>query len=501
MNEAIDVRVSTGCAGLDEVLAGGLTPDRLYLLEGVPGSGKTTLSLQFLLAAVAKGEPALYITLSETIDEITAVARSHAWDLSAMTLFDLAAIDEVVGESNEQTILHPWELELGEIVGLITREVERVRPTRIVFDSLSELRLLAQDPLRYRRQVLALKKFFSKRNVTVFLVDDLTFAGGASDMQLHSLCHGVITLLRKTQDYGMTRRRLEVQKIRGVRFVEGYHDLEIRRGGLEVFPRLIASDHPGTFFNEYTESGVPALDSLMGGGLLRGTCTLITGPAGSGKTTLAVQYVLASCERAEPCTVYHFDERVGTLLARASSMGSDLQEHVKNGCLFVEQLNPAEISPGEFTSMVRRQVEARGAKMIVIDSLSGYMAAMPAEQELLLHIHELVSYLNQQGVVTILVNPQHGLVGSMSTNGVDVSYVSDAVILLRFFEADGRVRKAISVLKNRSGAHEDFIREFRVDASGVRIGEPLIDFRGVLTGTPEYIGATLPLLEARADAE
>ena len=286
MNRSLDERISTGCAGLDEVLDGGLTPERLYLVEGVPGSGKTTLSLQFLLAAVKAGEPALYITLSETSDEITAVARSHGWDLSGLVLFDLASVDEVIGESHEQTILHPWELELGEIVGLIMREVDRVQPRRIVFDSLSELRLLAQDPLRYRRQILALKKFFSSRTSTVWLVDDLTFAGGKSDTQLHSLCHGVFSLIRKTQEFGITRRRLEIQKIRGIRFREGYHDLEIRRGGLEIFPRLVASEHHGDFANEHTLSGVEALDSLMGGGLMRGTSTLVTGPAGSGKTTL-----------------------------------------------------------------------------------------------------------------------------------------------------------------------------------------------------------------------
>lgn len=501
MKAHADVRISTGCDGLDQVLNGGLTADRLYLLEGVPGSGKTTLSLQFLLAAAALGEPALYITLSETIEEITAVARSHGWELDRLALFDLAAIDQVVGEASEQTVLHPWELELGEVVDLIKREVDRVKPTRVVFDSLSELRLLAQDPLRYRRQILALKKFFAGRDVTVLLVDDLTFNDGKSDMQLHSLCHGVLTLHRKTQDYGTTRRRIEVQKIRGIRFVEGLHDLEIRRGGLDIFPRLIAANHPGLFTSEQTGSGVPALDSLMGGGLTRGTSTLITGPAGSGKTTLAIQYVLAACDRGEPCTIYHFDERVETMLTRAASMGLDLRRHIHAGQLTTAQLDPAEISSGEFAAMVREEVERRSLRVLVLDSLSGYMNAMAGEKDMLLHIHELVSYLNQQGVVTILVNPQHGMINTMSTSGgVDASYVSDAVIMLRFFEAGGRVRKAISALKNRSGAHEEFIREFRVDSAGVRIGEPLTDFRGVLTGTPVYVGKNA-LLEARPDAD
>ena len=487
-----EVRVSTGCGGLDEVLNGGLTPNRLYLLEGSPGAGKTTLALQFLMAS-APDVPSLYITLSETTEELTTVAVSHGWNLDRLALVDLAAVDAMLGEAREQTVLHPWEVELGEIVGLVTNEVERVKPGRVVFDSLSELRLLAQDPLRYRRQVLALKRYFAGKDITVLLVDDLTGSGGGSDTQLHSLCHGVMTLSRKTQDYGTSRRQLEVQKMRGIRFRSGFHDMEIRRGGLVVFPRLVAADHQMSFFSEQTKSGVDALDSLMGGGLLRGSTTLVIGPAGAGKTTLAMQYVLASCARGERCVVYQFDERIGTLLKRTAAMGADFPAWIEAGTLALQQVDTAEISPGEFAARVRMQVETRDVRLVVIDSLSGYLTAMPAERDLMLHIHELVSYLNYRGVVTILVNAQHGLVGTM-TNPVDVSYVADAVMLLRFFEAGGRVRKAISVVKNRAGPHEDFIREYAIDHTGVRVGEPLVDFHGVLTGTPEYTGTGLPLL-------
>ena len=488
--------ISSGNEGLDLVLRGGLPANRLYLLEGAPGSGKTTLALQFLRHGVAHGERALYVTLSETREELAVVAASHGWDVDEFDVFELSAAEAVLGDSREQSILHPWEMELGETVKLIEAEVERVKPCRVVFDSLSEMRLLAQDPLRYRRQVLALKQFFAGRNVTVLLVDDLTGSQGMSDTHLDSLCHGVITLERLTLDFGAARRRLQVQKLRGVDFVAGYHDFVIRPGGLDIFPRLIASDHHTPFVGEAVESGVGELDSLLGGGPLRGTSTLITGPAGTGKTTIALQYIFAACERGEPCVVYEFDERIGTLFARAKAFNLDIEKHVDSGSLVIEQVDPAELSPGEFAARVRRQVEGRKVRQICIDSLNGYLAAMPQEQQLILQLHELLSFLNQQGVVTFLINPQSGLVGSMS-GGINVSYVADAVLLLRFFEAEGRIRKAISVLKNRAGAHEDSIREFRIDAAGVRVGEPLVAFKGVLTGTPEYTGERSPLMEDR----
>ena len=497
----MDTRIKTGVEGLDSVLNGGLTPNRLYLLEGAPGSGKTTLALQFLLEGLAHGESCLYVTLSETSEELRAVAVSHDWDLGQLNLFELASANAVLGEGREQTLLHPWEIELGETVKLITDEVERTKPKRVVFDSLSELRLLAQDPLRYRRQVLGLKQFFSGRDATVILVDDLTGSGGErGDRQLHSLCHGVITLERLTLDFGAGRRRLQVQKLRGVEFVGGYHDMVLRKGGLDVFPRLIASEHHRPFAGAATPSGLAELDALLNGGPLRGTSTLVTGPAGSGKSTLVLQYVVAACERGENCTIYEFDERVGTMMVRAKLLNLDLQPHLDSGRLVIQQIDPAELSPGLFVWMVKREVERREARLIVIDSLAGYLAAMPQEQQLILQLHELLSYMNQQGVTTFLINPQHGMVGSMTSGGLNISYIADAVILLRFFEAGGRLRKAISVLKNRGGPHEDAIRELRIDYQGIRIGEPLTDFKGVLTGTPEYVGESRPLMEDRRDA-
>lgn len=490
-------RVSTGIKGLDTVLRGGFAPHRLYLVEGAPGSGKTTLALQFLLDGVRRGEPGLYVTLSETAEELNAVAQSHDWDLSALHLFELAAVDEVLGETRDQSVLHPWELELGGTIRLIQEQVEATKPARVVFDSLSELRLLAQDPLRYRRQVLALKQYFAGRKITVLLLDDMSLDASQRDAHLHSLCHGVITLERVTPEFGTALRRVEVQKLRGIDFVSGFHDLRIRRGGLEVFPRLIAAEHHLPFAGDTTSSGVPELDALLAGGPLRGTCTLITGPAGSGKTTIALQYVRAAFERGEASAIFEFDERVGTLLTRAKAMGLDLAEPMDKNLLVLQQVDPSQMSPGEFASRIRDVVERRGCRLVVIDSLNGYMAAMPKTHELILQMHELLSYLNQQGVVTILINPQSGLVGTMSTGTLNVSYVADTVMLTRYFEAEGRIRKAISIIKNRGGAHEDSIRELRIDKQGVRLSEPLVEFRGVMTGTPEYVGSREPLIEDR----
>lgn len=494
----MDGRISSGNSGLDSILKGGLPARRLYLLEGSPGSGKTTLALQFLLDGARRGEPCLYITLSETSEELHAVARSHGWDLAGIELFEFASAESVLGGDRDQSILYSWEVELGETVRLIEEQVERINPRRVVFDSLSEMRLLAQDPLRYRRQVLALKQFFAGRDTTVILVDDLS-SSGERDSHLHSLCHGVITLERITLDFGAARRRTQVQKLRGVDFIAGYHDLVIRKGGLDIFPRLIASDYSGTPSEGVASSGVAELDALFGGGPMRGTCTLLTGPAGSGKTSIAMQFIIAACARGEPTTMYQFDERVGTLLARSGTLEKQLQKYIDSGCLVIRQVNPAELSPGEFAAMVCSEVEERGSRVIAIDSLNGYLASMPQEQQLILQMHELLSYLNHHGVVTFLINPQHGLVGSMSSS-LNISYIADAVLLIRFFEADGRIRKAISILKNRGGEHEDAIRELRVDADGIRIGEPLVDFHGVLTGTPQYVGHSEPLMEDRGAA-
>lgn len=495
--EIPEERISTGNGGLDEILKGGLPANRLYLVEGMPGSGKTTLALQFLLDGARAGEPVLYITLSETSEELEVVARSHGWNLDGVALFELASAEEVLGAGRDQSILHSWEMELGGTIDLIRKEVERVKPRRVVFDSLSEMRLLAQDPLRYRRHLLQLKQFFAGLNTTVILIDDLTGTRAERDSHLHSLCHGVVTLERLTLDFGAARRRLQVQKLRGVDFVAGYHDFVIQRGGLGIFPRLIAADHHIPFLGEAIASGVAELDALLGGGPARGTSTLITGPAGAGKTSLALQYIAASCGRGEHCAIYQFDERIGTLLARAKAFGIDLQKFIDDGYLVLRQLDAAEVAPGQFAAMVREQVEKNAAKVILIDSLNGYLAAMPQEQQLILQLHELLSFLNQAGVVTLLVNPQQGFFGSMHAHGLEVSYVADVVILLRYFEAEGRIRKAISIVKNRSGAHEDTIREYRIDKEGVRVGAPLSDFRGILSGTPEYVGSRAPLLEDR----
>lgn len=496
MNSSSASIIATGNAGLDQVLRGGLPKDRLDLLEGTPGSGKTTLGLQFLFEGVRQGESVLYITLSETSEELRCVAESHGWSLDGVHLFELSAADAVLGGAQEQTILHPWESELGDTIELIQARVDELQPRRLVFDSLSEMRLLAQDPLRYRRQVLALKQFFAGRGLTVLLVDDLTTSGGERDNHLHSLCHGVLTLERLTLDFGAARRRLQIQKLRGVDFIAGYHDFVLRRGGLEIYPRMTAAGHYQEFVGQPVPSNIADMDALLHGGPLRGTSTLITGPAGTGKTTLALQYVTAACARGERCAVYEFDERIGTLLKRAESMGMPLHRYIDEGLLVVHQIDPAELSPGEFAWRVRRDVDENDCRLLVMDSLNGYLAAMPQEQHLILQMHELLSYLSQSGVVTFLINPQHGLVGTM-TSSLDISYIADTVVLIRFFEAQGRLRKAISILKHRGGGHEDAIRELRIDTRGIRVGQPLVDFRGVLTGTPEYFGAKQPLMEER----
>lgn len=492
--------VSTGIAGLDTVLKGGLPAGRLYLLEGKPGSGKTTAALQFLMEGVTQGEPTLYITLSETSEELTAVAMSHGWTLDGIELFELAQASDALGAGTEQTLLHAWEVELTATVQLITDRVEKIKARRVVFDSLSEMRLLAQDSLRYRRQVLALKQYFAERHITVLLIDDMTGNGGERDAHLHSLSHGVITLERLTLDFGGSRRRMQVQKLRGVNFVEGFHDLVLRRGGMVIFPRLIAANHHTPFIGEPVSCGIPELDDLLHGGPRRGTSTLVTGPAGSGKTNIVLKFAAAACARGERVAFYQFDERIGTLLQRAKLMDLDLQPCIDAGFLGIRQIGPAEISPGEFAALIREEVEQQQAKVVILDSLSGYLTAMPQENQLVLQMHELLAYLNQQGVLSLMVNAQHGLVGTMSTSGINVSYLSDVVLLLRFVESEGRIRKALSVIKNRGGSHEETIRELRIDAQGLRIGEALADFRGVLTGVPEYIGSTDALLVERNDA-
>ncbi len=488
-------RVSTGVAELDNVLGGGLTADRAYLLEGTPGSGKTTIALQFLLEGVRVGERGLYITLSETAAELREVAESHNWSLDQVELFELVSEDGLDPDS-EQSILEPSEVELGETLKGVRECVDRLKPTRVVFDSLSEMRLLAQSSLRYRRQILALKQYFSTRNCTVLMLDDRSSDPG--DLQLHSIAHGVITLEQAAQEYGSERRRLRVVKMRGVKYRGGYHDFAIETGGVAVFPRLIAAEHHRDFTIDLMSTGVAAFDQMLGGGISPGTNTLLNGPSGVGKTTTAIRAGLTAIERGEKAAYYLFDEGMATMLARSRAMGMDLQPHLDSGDLQIFQIDPAELTPGEFASWIRRAVEQDGVRFIVIDSLNAFLQAMPGEKYLLLQMHEMLSYLNQQGVITFLVLGQHGIVGDVRSE-IDLSYLSDTIVLFRYFEARGNVLKAISVAKSRTTQHEASIREFRLTPSGVEIGEPLKDFEGVLTGLPNYRGAT-PLMAAQPAA-
>lgn len=473
------------------MLGGGLTPHRSYLLEGTPGSGKTTIALQFLLEGAAQGERGLYITLSETAAELREVAASHGWTLDAVDLFELVNEDGLDPEQ-EQSILEPSEVELGETLKGVRDCVDRLKPSRVVFDSLSEMRLLAQSSLRYRRQILALKQYFSTRNCTVLMLDDRSSDPG--DLQLHSIAHGVITLEQFAQEYGSERRRLRVVKMRGVKYRGGFHDFAIETGGVAVYPRLIAAEHHRTFDDALMSTGVDVMDSMLGGGISPGTNTLLNGPSGIGKTTTALRAALAALERGEKVAYFVFDEGIATLLARARAMGMDLQPHIDRGDLQLVQIDPAEISPGEFASWIRRAVERDGVRFVAIDSLNAFLQAMPGEKFLLLQMHELLSYLNQQGVITMLVLGQHGIIGDIRSD-IDLSYLSDTIVLYRYFESRGEVLKAISIAKSRTTAHQTSIREFRLGAGGIEVGLPLKDFEGVLAGLPSYRGET-PLLSA-----
>jgi circadian clock protein KaiC len=491
VKHAREPMASTGIAGLDDVLSGGFTPRRLYLVEGVPGSGKTTLAMQFLLEGVRRGEAVLYVTLSESAEELDSVAISHGWTLDGITVRELAPSEESLGPDDQYTMFHPSEVELGETTRIILAEVERIRPQRVVFDSLSELRLLAGNPLRYRRQILALKQFFAGRNCTVMLLDDMTNAD--HDLQVQSIAHGVVLLEQNSPEYGTDRRRLRVVKYRGVSYRGGFHDYVIRRGGLVVFPRLVASEHAAHPSMEKLPSGLPQLDLLLGGGIERGTSTLISGAAGTGKSSLTSLFACAAAGRGQHAAMFVFDEGVHTLLSRSEGLGLNLRKHVESGHVSVQQVDPAELSPGELVHRVRQAVEQRGASVVVIDSLNGFLNAMPGEHFLIVQLHELLSYLAQHGVATLLVSAHHGLIGTQMTSPVDASYLADAVVLMRYFEMRGEVRQAISVVKKRGGLHERTIREFQMQDGQIRVGHPLREFSGVLSGLPVYEGEGNPL--------
>ncbi len=481
----------TGVIGLDSVMGGGYPSHNLFLVEGDPGTGKTTLALQFLLEGVRCGEKGLYVTLSESAEELKLVAASHGWSLDGIEIFELMPDQDALKPDAQYTVFHPSEVELTSTTQAIFETVDRVRPLRVVFDSLSELRLLARDSLRYRRQILGFKHFFGHQRSTVLLLDDRT--GEDGDLQLRSLAHGVLLLEQLALDYGAERRKLRVVKMRGVLYRGGYHDYTIRTGGIVVYPRLIAAEHHTSFKRGTVLSGVKELDTLLGGGLDRGTSSLVMGPAGCGKTVLATQYACAAADRGDTVAIYLFDERLNTFTDRADRLGMPLSKHVSEGRISVRQIDPAEVSPGEFAHLVVNATKRENSKFLVIDSLNGYLSAMPEERLLDIRLHELLSYLAQRGATTLLTLAQHGMFASTAGSQAEVSYLADSLLVLRFFESVGEVRKAISVLKKRSGAHETTIREFQITSRGVRVGEPLKEFQGVLTGVPDYVGQRQPL--------
>lgn len=485
---------ATGIPGLDDVLSGGLSRGRVFLLEGHPGTGKTTIATQFLLAGAAAGEKTLYITLSETEEELRESAQSHGWTLEGIEIFELVPPESLLDEQQQQSLLYSSDLELGETTKRIFEAFERSLPDRVVLDSLSEIRLLAQSSLRYRRQILALKHYFAKQNATVLMLDDMTTE--LNDKTVHSIAHGVIALEELARDYGAERRRLRVVKYRGQHFRGGYHDFKIVTGGVNVYPRLVSAEHYTGARRENLATDSAPLNALLGGGIEIGSSLLILGPAGTGKSLLALTFVMGAINRGEKAAMFLFDEERGLLIRRAKGLGFDLAPMIEDGRLLLEQVDAAELAPGEFSAKVRSCVEEHGVLTVVIDSLNGFQAAMPEENALILHMHELLQYLNRQGATTFLTVAQHGLVGDMQSP-VDVTYLADTVILLRYFEALGRVRRAMSVVKKRTGPHEDTIREYLVGVNGITLGEPLTEFQGVLRGVPVLVGAGTKLMEDR----
>ncbi len=480
----VSTRIDTGVEGLNDILSGGLPAGQMYLLEGIPGTGKTTIALQFIRTAILAGEAALYVTLSESKRELESSARSHGWAVDELSIAEFIPEEASLSPEQQYTVFHPSEVELASTIQKLTDLIEARKPSRLVIDSLSELRLLAADTMRYRRQLLALKQFFAGRDTTVLLLDDRSAEG--SDMQLQSIAHGVLRLDKVQQSYGVTRRHIEILKLRGSSFREGFHDYTIETGGVRIYPRLVANEHDSTFENGRMKTGLESLDSMFGGGINRGSSTLIIGPTGVGKSTLAMLFAYTAAKRGDRAIVYAFDEVLRTAKERAESLGMPVREELDKGTLSMYQVDPAELSPGEFIWQIRNDVEQRDTRVLVIDSLNGLLNAMNGERDLLLQLHELLAYLNQKGVVTLMILTQHGLVGNMHSE-LDVSYLADTVILLRYFESEGEIRQVISVLKQRVGRHERTLREFSFGASGLAVGRPLKEFRGVLTGIPDSV--------------
>jgi circadian clock protein KaiC len=485
-NLPTDSRVTTGCAGLDNILNGGFPKGRIYLIEGDPGAGKTTLALQFVSHGVSKGERGLFITLSESRTDLAHSARSHGISLDNIEIVELLPDEDDLLPEQQYTVFHPAEVELNDRMQRIVKEIQRVRPDRLVIDALSELRMLAKDPLRYRRQILSLKDFLSDQKCTVLLLDDRTSRG--SDLQLHSVVQGVICMNRVSREYGKTCRQIEISKLRGSAYREGFHDYAIVTGGVVVYPRLVAADTRNEQPPEIVSSGIPELDSLTGGGLDRGTSTLLIGPAGCGKTSIAVQWAATAAKRGECCAMFTFEEAPRTLITRAAGLGIDIRPSIENKSISIQRIDPAELTPGELVASVQHQVEQGNARLVVLDSLNGYLQSMPGEKFLAVHLHELLAYLGNRGVLTLMILAQAGNMGQTLQSAVDVSYLADNILLLRYFESQGELRQAISIVKRRSGNHEHTIRELKLTPGRIHIGRPLKEFQGVLTGTPTFLG-------------
>lgn len=490
-------RAATGIPGLDGVLGGGFPENRLILISGHPGTGKTTLAMQFLQQGARQGQRGLYITLSETQDELQEIADSHGWSLEGIDIFELSALEQQLAMEAQNTLFHPADVELSQTTQLLLNQINKIKPSRLVLDSLSELRLLAQNSLRYRRQLLGFKQAFATINCTVLVLDDLT--ADSVDLQVESIAHGVISLKHFSPDYGSDRRKISVKKLRGSVYTGGYHDYVIQTGGMQVFPRLIAMESRGADLIQTVESDVPELDKLLGGGLDEGTSTLFMGPSGVGKSTLALQYAVSAANRGKKTICFTFDETTAIIRKRLSGLKIPFDQHLNDGTIQLRQVDPGELAPGEFGNQIRQSVEQDGVRVVIIDSLNGYLNAMPDDRFLILQMHELLSYLNQKGVLTLLAFTQHGMLGQMKSP-IDVTYLSDTVILFRFFETGGEIKRAISVIKKRSGMHESFIREFQLD-QGVHVGKALTEFHGVLTGTPQFVGDSQQMLKSKSNVQ